>query len=257
MRFRSIFISDTHLGTADCRAEHLLEFLQKTQSDHLYLVGDIIDLWRLRNHFYWPVVNTQILHALIERARSGCRISYIPGNHDAPLRDFAGGQIHGIEIKSEDIHVTADGNRLLVVHGDMFDEIVLSANWAYRAGTNLYDMLMVLNRLYNRARRLFGYPHWSLATFIKCHIKEALKHIENFEEAAAHEASTRGFNGIICGHIHHPNHRVIHGTLYLNTGDWVERCTALVEDFNGRIRLLNWLDAREHKDIEQTVRQAA
>lgn len=245
LSFRSIFISDLHLGTSDCQAELLLEFLGSTTSDYLYLVGDIVDLWKLRGYIHWPNAKNRIANLIFDKAKTGTRVIYIPGNHDELLRDFAGSHINGIDVRLHDIHTTARGERLLILHGDIFDDLVRNIRWLESLGNNLYDLIMFLSRFYNRLRRLMGFPYWSLATFIKYRFKEAVRYIENFEEAAAHHAALGGYDGIVCGHIHHPNQRRLHDLLYCNTGDWVEHCTALTEDAQGNLALLDWPRTRE------------
>ncbi|MCB1692650.1 MAG: UDP-2,3-diacylglucosamine diphosphatase [Pseudomonadales bacterium] len=240
MRCRSIFISDVHLGTSDCQAELLLDFLESTSCENLYLVGDIVDLYKLRNAIYWPRIKNEIANSILEKARSGTRVIYIPGNHDELLRDFVGSHWNGIDVKMQDIHTTAAGQRLLVLHGDVYDDAVRNMRWLEMLGGSLYELIMIVSRIYNRMRKRLGYPYWSFAAFIKTRFKEAVRYIERFEATAARDAAERGYDGIVCGHIHSPSRRVIDGTLYLNTGDWVEHCTALIEDERGGLVLIDW-----------------
>lgn len=247
LRYRSIFISDVHLGTSDCHAAALLDFLKSTSSEYLYLVGDIVDLWKLQHAVFWPRIKNDLANLVLEKARTGTRVIYIPGNHDALLRDFVGSHFNGIDVRMEYVHITVTGQRLLVLHGDKFDDAVRNMRWIEVLGGVLYEFIMKLSRIQNRLREMLGYPYWSFAAFIKYKFKEAVRYIEKYEETAAREAAQEGYDGIICGHIHHPNQRTIDGTLYLNTGDWVEHCTALVEDKKGNMKLIDWLAHRQQQ----------
>lgn len=247
LHYRSIFISDVHLGTSDCQAELLFDFLASTSSDHLYLVGDIVDLWKCKHSIYWPRVKNDLVNLILEKARSGTKVIYVPGNHDELLRDFTGSHYHGVDLVQQAEHITADGQRLLVLHGDIFDEIVRTYHWLEAVGSGLYDFVLRLNRIYNATRKRLGYPYWSLAAFIKYRFKEAVSHIRNFEEAAARHAAAKSFDGIICGHIHAPNDTLIEGVHYFNTGDWVEHCTALTEDETGKMALIDWAAYRKQQ----------
>tara|TARA_R110002072_G_scaffold2252_2_gene18564 strand:+ start:24507 stop:25292 length:786 start_codon:yes stop_codon:yes gene_type:complete len=251
--YRSIFISDVHLGTSDCQADLLLEFLQHSQCENLYLVGDIFDLWKLKQSVFWPKVKNEIVDNVFDKAASGTRVIYIPGNHDELMRNYVGNTINGVEIHDEIEHTTADSKKLLVLHGDCFDELIRNMDWLEALGDNLYSFIMLLNRLYNRSRKYFGYPYWSLAAFIKLQFKEAVRYIEKYEATVTLEAKQRGLDGIVCGHIHHPN--LIEGqqVTYFNTGDWVEHCSALVEETSGEMRLLCWLEERATQLAPQKV----
>ncbi|MFT4714594.1 MAG: UDP-2,3-diacylglucosamine pyrophosphatase LpxH [Candidatus Azotimanducaceae bacterium] len=251
--YRSIFISDVHLGTSDCQTELLLEFLQHNHCDYLYLVGDIFDLLKLKKSVFWPKIKNEILENVFEKASLGTRVIYVPGNHDEQMRNYVGNTINGIEIHYEFEHVTADNRKLLVLHGDCFDEMIRNMDWLEALGDNLYSLVMLLNRLYNRSRNWLGYPYWSLAAFIKLQFKEAVRYIEKYEETVTREAERRGFDGIVCGHIHRPNLIRGKGVTYFNTGDWVEHCSALVEEASGEIRLLYWLEEREASVTPQKV----
>lgn len=243
--FRSIWISDIHLGFKDCQAGFLLDFLQHCQCEQLYLVGDVIDFWDLGKRQRWPAAHSGVLQRLIGLAAEGTRVVYVPGNHDELVRAYAGQFFGGIEVCNETIHTTADGRRLLVMHGDGFDTQVRGGRWLELIGDGAYDLLLFLNRWFNRARRLAGLPYWSLATRLKTGIELAARAIDRFEQAAAQEARHRELDGIICGHIHKAEMREIDGTLYCNDGDWVESCTALVEHLDGRLEILHWADARQ------------
>jgi len=240
--FRSVFISDTHLGTRGCRGDFLAGFLRQTSCQHLYLVGDIIDGWRLRKSWYWDESHDEVLRQIVRMARSGASVTYIPGNHDEMFRNWLpiGLEICGIGLKRDAEHTTADGKRLLVMHGDEFDSVVRYAKFLALLGDWAYTVALVMNRWFNVGRRWLGYPYWSLSAWLKRQVKEAVKAIDRFETALASEARRRGFDGVVCGHIHHAEMREIEGILYLNTGDWVESCTALVEHHDGRLELIDW-----------------
>ena len=242
IRYRSVFISDIHLGTRGSRADFLADFLRRTSAEHIYLVGDIIDGWRLRRGWYWDRHHDDVINLLLRHARAGAKITYVPGNHDELVRRYLhlGLEIAGVRFADEAEHVTAAGERLLVIHGDQFDSVVRYAKLLAVLGDWAYTGALVLNRWFNIARARFGYPYWSLSAYLKRQVKEAVKAIDRFEVALAAEASARGFDGVVCGHIHHPEMRVVNGVRYINDGDWVESCTALVEHHDGRLELLDW-----------------
>lgn len=242
--YRSIFLSDIHLGTSDCQADILLEFLQSTSSDYLYLVGDIVDLQQLRHAVHWPRIKNDVVNTIFEIARRGTRVFYLPGNHDELFRDFTGSHYNGVDLIDQVTHVSAKGERILVLHGDIFDDAVRNYHWLESLGSGLYTMIMLMSRLYNAVRRKLGFPFWSFAAFVKYKFKQAVEYIENFELVAARHAASQGFDGIICGHIHHPNCLTIEGVKYMNTGDWVEHCTLMTEDMHGDFKLMDWLEAR-------------
>ena len=240
LKFRTVWISDTHLGTSGCNAELLHDFLHSIKPETLYLVGDIIDGWRLKRGWYWPPRHNDIIRRVLKLANKGTRVVYIPGNHDEALRDYTGLAFGGVEVMQEAIHVTADGKRLLVLHGDEFDGVVLYARWLAFLGDLGYSVLLRMNVWFNALRRQFGLPYWSLSAYIKHRVKNAVAFISRFEEVVAHAARERGVDGVICGHIHSAEIRDFDGILYMNDGDWVESCTALVEHFDGRIEILDW-----------------
>ncbi len=240
LRYRTIWISDVHLGTRGSRAADLLEFLKYTESDTLYLVGDIIDGWRLRKGWYWPQSHNDVVQKLLRKARKGTRVVYIPGNHDEFARDFVETHFGVVEVKRDDMHMTADGRRLLIVHGDEMDVVMRCAPWLAALGDSAYTFALWLNRSYNKARAALGLPYWSLSQYLKHKVKSAVSYIGQFEDAIATMARQRGADGIVCGHIHQPEMRMIDGILYCNDGDWVETCSALVEDFDGQLHLLRW-----------------
>ena len=239
-RYRAVFISDLHLGTPGCQAEALLDFLKHHPSEKLYLVGDIIDGWQLRRKWYWPQSHNDVVQKLLRRARKGCQVFFIPGNHDEFARGFLGLHFGGIEVQDEMVHTTADGRRLWVVHGDAFDAVIQCAKWLAYVGDGLYEFTLRLNRHLNRWRNRLGLPYWSLSAYLKHKVKKALNYVTDFEEAVAAEARKRGHHGVVCGHIHRAEMREIGGTLYCNDGDWVESRTALVEHFDGTLELVHW-----------------
>ncbi|MBU1722989.1 MAG: UDP-2,3-diacylglucosamine diphosphatase [Gammaproteobacteria bacterium] len=241
-KYRSIWISDTHLGSRGCKAEFLLDFLQRNNAEHLYLVGDIVDGWALRKRWYWDEFHDQILHLLFERAQHGTQVTYVSGNHDEFLRPFIHHQITAINLEDEVVHTTADGRKFLILHGDQFDGVMQFARWLAKLGDWVYERLLVVNTLYNKLRRWMGYPYWSLSAYLKHKTKSAVNFISAFEETLAKEARRRELDGIICGHIHHAEIREIDGILYCNDGDWVESCTALVEEWDGSLRILEWTE---------------
>jgi len=243
-RFRTIWISDIHLGTRGCKADFLLDFLRHTESDTLFLVGDIIDLWRMKRSWYWPQAHNDVVQKLLRRARKGTRVVFVPGNHDEMFRDFVDHHFGGIEVAADAIHVLADGRRLLVLHGDSFDTVVRYARWLAVLGDSAYEFALVLNRWLNGLRRRMGYPYWSLSAWLKHRVKNAVEYIGRFEDAVAAEARLRGVDGVVCGHIHKAEIRDIAGVTYCNDGDWVESCTALVEHDDGRLEILRWAEIR-------------
>jgi UDP-2,3-diacylglucosamine pyrophosphatase LpxH len=257
-RLRAIFISDLHLGTPGCQAGPLLEFLKSHPSEYLYLVGDIVDGWQLRKSWYWPQSHNDVVQKLLRRARKGCRVIYVPGNHDEFARQFAPNHFGGIEVQEEAVHVTADGQRLWVVHGDYFDAVVQCAKWLAYVGDNLYEFTLKLNRHLNHLRGRLGLPYWSLSAYLKHKVKKALNYVTGFEDAVAREAGRRGHDGVVCGHIHRAEMRVIDGILYCNDGDWVESRTALVEHHDGRLELVHWLgpqvgQRQGHEALKETA----
>ena len=241
-RYRSIFISDLHLGTKDCRSDFLADFLKQTTSEHLFLVGDIVDGWRLRKSWYWDASHDEVIRMILKKARSGTDVTYIPGNHDEMFRAWLpmGLEVAGVKLRQDAEHTTADGRRLLIMHGDEFDSVVRYAKFLALLGDQAYTAALAANRYFNAIRRRLGQPYWSLSAWLKRRVKEAVKAIDRFETALATEARRRGFDGVVCGHIHHAEMRDVNGVLYLNDGDWVESCTALVEHFDGRLELIDW-----------------
>jgi UDP-2,3-diacylglucosamine pyrophosphatase LpxH len=241
-RYRTVFLSDLHLGTRGCRADFLLDFLRRTECERLYLVGDIIDGWRLRKSWYWTEEFDQVVREILKMAGRGVEVFYIPGNHDEMFREWLGLELQGVKLVREAVHEAADGRRYLIIHGDEFDGVIRYAKVLAHLGDWAYDWALTLNRWFNAARRRLGYPYWSLSQWLKRQVKEAVKAIDRFEVALAGEAKRRGLDGVVCGHIHHAEMRLVQGVMYMNDGDWVESCTALVEHADGRFELIDWAD---------------
>lgn len=255
-RFRTIWISDVHLGTKGCNASLLIDFLDHTDSETLYLVGDIIDGWRLKKKLFWPPEHNDIVWRILKRAKRGTRVVYIPGNHDEMLRPFAGLNFGGVEILRAAFHTTADGRRLLVLHGDEFDAVMLAHRWLAFLGDTLYHLLMSLSVWVNRIRGAIGLPYWSLSKAAKHKVKNAVEFISKYEAVVARAAGERGVDGVVCGHIHTAEIREFDGIEYYNDGDWVEGCTALVEHFDGRMELLHWPEEIARRNAEGEASRA-
>lgn len=251
-RYRAVFISDLHLGTPGFQADALLEFLKQYPSDNLYLVGDIVDGWQLRRRWFWPQAHNDVVQKLLRRARKGCRVIYVPGNHDEFARGFIGHQFGGIEVVHDCVHTTADGRRLWVTHGDYFDGVIQCAKWLAYLGDYMYEFTLRLNRHFNHLRARLGLPYWSLSQYLKNKVKKALSYVNDFEVAVANEARRRGHQGVVCGHIHRAEMRDINGILYCNDGDWVESRSALVEHQDGQLELVQWETSHENK-VQQTT----
>lgn len=239
-RWRTIWISDLHLGTAGCNATQLLDFLRRNDADTLYLVGDVIDGWQLRKSWVWPRSHNDVVQKILRKARKGTRVVMIPGNHDEFAREFCGYAFGDIVIEDEAVHVTADGRRLWVTHGDQFDAVIQHGKWVSRLGDGMYGLALWANRHVSRWRQRMGLEYWSLSQYLKNRVKNAVDFISDFEDALIAEARRRGFDGVVCGHIHKAEMRTVDGLLYCNDGDWVESMTALVEDHRGELHLLRW-----------------
>ena len=239
-RHRTIFISDVHLGTRGCKAELLADFLAHNDCKTLYLVGDIIDGWRMKRNWFWNASHSAVVNAILHKVEEGTRVVFIPGNHDEVFRDYCGLNLAGVELKPEAIHETADGREMLVLHGDHFDGIVTYARWLAHLGDRAYAFALVANDVFNVVRRRLGLPYWSLSAYLKHKVKNAASFISNFEQAVAREARARDVDGVIAGHIHHAEVKRIDGILYCNDGDWVESCTALTEDARGHFEIVQW-----------------
>jgi len=246
VRVRAAFISDLHLGTRECQAGAIAEFLRRVEMETLYLVGDVVDLWHMRRGIYWPAAHHEVLRLIVEKARGGARVIYVPGNHDDLARALAGSLLAGVEVHEECIHVTSEGRRMLVMHGDAFDAAVRFSPAMKVIGSALYGLILLANRPVNHVRMLCGLPRWSLATWLKSRVGNAMTYVQRFEQAAASVAVARGVDGIVCGHIHRPRVAEIEGVLYCNDGDWVEHCTALVEDRNGILSIWDQREVQSH-----------
>ncbi len=258
VRVRSVFISDLHLGTRGCRAEMLLDFLKHVEADTVFLVGDVVDGWRLKKSWYWPQAHNDVVQKLLRKVRKGSRIVYVPGNHDEFLRDYAGSNFGGIEIHEEVVHETADGRRLLVLHGDKYDMVVANIRWLALLGDRAYDLAITLNVAIGYVRRRLGLPYWSFSGWSKGKVKTAVNYIGAFERAVAEDARRAEVDGVVCGHIHKAAIRPADGFLYLNCGDWVDSCTALIERFDGSLALIDWADPEirtsfEHRRVLQVA----
>jgi len=249
-RYRTVFISDIHLGARGCQAELLLDFIRHIECETLY-VGDIVDGWKMKSGWYWPQSHNDVVQKVLRMARKGVTVNYIPGNHDDRIRDFCGVHFGGLVVARDAIHETADGRRFLVTHGDEFDGVVQHARWLAMLGDWAYRALLAANTLMNRVRRRLGFGYWSFSAFLKTRVKNALQFIENFEDAVADEARRRGVDGVICGHIHKAEMRAIGDILYINDGDWVESCTALVEHPCGRLEIVEWAKERSWSVIDR------
>jgi UDP-2,3-diacylglucosamine pyrophosphatase LpxH len=246
-RFRTIWISDLHLGTTGCQAKRLLEFLKATESETLYLVGDIIDGWQLKRRWYWDQTHNNIIQNVLKKAKKGTNVVFVPGNHDEAARQFIELDFGGIKVRDELVHVTANGKRMLVLHGDRFDGVIACAKWLAYLGDSMYTLILKFNQVFNHWRARAGLPYWSLSQYLKLKVKNAVSYITKFEDALADEARKRGLDGVICGHIHKPEIRDIDGIIYCNDGDWVESLSALVEEADGELRLVTWHDVVSHK----------
>lgn len=239
-RYRAIFISDVHLGTRTAQVTSLLDFLREVDADTIYLVGDIIDFWRIRRGPHWPQAHNDVIQKLLRKVRKGARIVFVPGNHDEALREYCGLSFGGIEIARSCVHRTADGKRYVVTHGDDFDIVVRTAKWLAFLGDIGYETALRINNPLNWVRRHLGLGYWSLSAYLKHRVKQAVSFIGAYEQALAEEARRHDADGIICGHIHHSANRQIGSVHYLNCGDWVESCTAIVELMDGELRLIQW-----------------
>ncbi len=255
--FRCLWISDVHLGTKDCRADLLVEFLKQHSCDRLYLVGDIIDGWKMRSGIHWKKSYTQVIRRILKMAKQGTPVYYITGNHDEFLRKYANSSLDNLHLVNRYEHITADKRRLLIIHGDQFDGVTRCSAWLRYVGDIGYELLMFLNRCYNRWRARSERGYWSLAGFLKQHIRRAKTYINDYEYAVVYACKKQGYDGIICGHIHHAAAKKIEGVDYYNTGDWVESCTALSEDSSGNIELINWLEQRPVSPRKKTNHKAS
>jgi UDP-2,3-diacylglucosamine pyrophosphatase LpxH len=245
-RYRTVFISDIHLGSKRSKTKALHQFLQHIETETLVLLGDVVDVWAMKKRWYWPQQHTNTIRRLLTFAKKGTRVIYIPGNHDDLFREYDGLQFGEIEIKNELIHQTVDGRKIWLIHGDQFD-IFMRPSYRFLTffGDFIYRFLLSLNRLNNRLRKWRGKPYWSLSEYLKTRTDGFLKIIARFEHNLSMAAKQKGYDGIICGHIHHAAVKNLNSVQYFNTGDWVESCTALAEDYSGAIELIRWNDAQE------------
>lgn len=239
IKVRTVWISDIHLGTPGCQAQALLEFLKDVECDTLYLVGDIIDGWQLRRTWYWPQAHNDVVQKILRKARKGTRVVFVPGNHDEFARRYRDHNFGGVDVVEDCIHTTADGKRLWITHGDLFDGVIQCARWLALLGDVAYEFMLRVNRNLNHCRARLGLPYWSLSKYLKLKVKRAVSYVSDFEGAVAKEARKRGVDGVVCGHIHHAEMRMIDGILYCNDGDWVESLTALVEHPDGRLEIID------------------
>ena len=244
-KHRAIWISDVHLGTRGCKADFLLEFLKHNEAEYVYLLGDIIDGWRLKKGWHWPQKHNDVVQKLLRKARKGSHVVYVPGNHDEFARDFLDMQFGGIEVKEEAEHITADGRRMLMLHGDKYDGVMKYAKWLAHLGDWAYETLLVINHYFNNVRRKLGYDYWSLSAYLKHKVKNAVSFISDFEELVAGAAKKDNMDIVVCGHIHKAELRYVDQVLYCNTGDWVESCTAMVESSDGQLSIVHWSDKQE------------
>lgn len=245
-KYRAVFISDVHLGTKDSKADFLCDFLREASAESVYLVGDIFDGWRMRKRINWDKSFNRVLRRILKMSKRGTPVYYITGNHDEFLRRFANNSFDNIHLLNRITHITAKNERLLVIHGDQFENMAKCPALLKHIGDVGYEFLMCVNRLCNGIRLMAGYDYWSFSGFLKSHIKRAQKYILQYEQAAANFAKQQKFDGVVCGHIHHAAQKTIDGICYLNTGDWVESCTAIVEHHDGRMELLYWFEQQEY-----------
>lgn len=254
-QWRSVFISDVHLGTKDCKASALNQFLKHHSCENLYLVGDIIDGWKIKKGIYWRPAFSRVIKRIFKTSKTGVKVTYITGNHDEFLRKYANNHFENIKLVNKATHVTAKDQRILVIHGDQFEGVTHCSGLLRYIGDHGYEFLMFLNRQFNRLRARFGYGYWSFSGFLKQHIQRAQTYINDYEKAVAYGAAKQKYDGVICGHIHHASSKTINGISYYNTGDWVESCTALLEDFDGNITLINWLQDPRYVAYKKTKKQ--
>jgi len=255
--YRAIFISDLHLGTRRTQSDLLLDFLRKTESQYLYLVGDLIDSWSLRKSWYWDQKQNDIIQKLLRKARKGTRVIYLPGNHDDNFREFCGHRFGRVAVLNETVHHSANGKRYLVLHGDKFDSVIYFATWLAKLGDWAYERIMDVNWIVMYLRRKLGYGPWSLSAYLKHKVKKAVEFVSRFETVVVREALARNCQGVICGHIHTPDNRLIEDIHYLNDGDWVESCTALVEHFDGSWEIIKWSGSANAKSTEDNTQTQA
>ncbi|MCA8938801.1 MAG: UDP-2,3-diacylglucosamine diphosphatase [Planctomycetes bacterium] len=256
-QYRAVFISDVHLGTKDCQAKKLLKVLREIECETIYLVGDILDIWSLRRKWYWPKTHNEIVRRLVKDDENLPNVIFVPGNHDELFRDYDGYEFGKVTIRNEVVHTTLEGRKILVVHGDEFDAVVTNAKLITKVGDWLYYLLLYINRKFNRLRRAMRMPYWSLSAFVKKHVKSVISFVANFEKFLVKDARKRGVDGVICGHIHYPQIRNIDGIVYLNCGDWVENCTAIVETLEGKLELVDFSETDVDDERHSSRRTAS
>jgi UDP-2,3-diacylglucosamine pyrophosphatase LpxH len=239
-KYRTVFISDIHLGTRMSQADQLLDFMKTFESEKIYLVGDIIDGWAMSKNKYWPQDHNDVIQKFLRKARKGTEIIYIPGNHDEFMRDYCDFEFGHIVLCKDAVHIGVDSKIYYVTHGDQFDVVVKNIKWLAHIGSWAYDFSIMLNVMFNRIRKIFNMEYWSLSAWLKYKVKEAVNFIGDYESSLSAYAKSKKFDGIICGHIHHPSLRYIDDILYLNCGDWVESCTAIVEHYDGKFEIIKW-----------------
>ena len=256
-RYRTIWLSDIHLGSSGCQAPYLLDFLRHNDSEYLFLVGDIIDGWQLKKGWYWPQAHNDVVQKILRKARKGTQVIYIPGNHDEGARQFCDLAFGDIHVRGEAFHTTLSGKRLWIVHGDLFDGVIQHAKWLAYLGDTAYTAILVLNRWFNRIRSRFGFQYWSLSQYLKHQVKNAVNFISSFEHVMIDEARRRGCDGVVCGHIHKAEIREIDGLVYCNDGDWVESLSALVETLEGELKIVYWTVMRSPDETPRKARVTA
>lgn len=254
LHFRTLWVSDTHLGGKNLNSDQLYEFLKNTESDYLYLVGDIIDLWKLQKKWYWPEINDQIIQLILKKSQNGTKVVYLPGNHDSLIRRYVGRTINGIPIREKIVHTLANGDTFLVLHGDQFDCIVQKNRWLAHLGSVLYDILLDCNRVYNKCRIFNKDKYFSISAYLKHRCKKAVNYMGDFEQTLLMEVKKQKVDGIICGHIHNASITTMENVVYGNSGDWVESCTALAENQNGNMGIIQWAEHMPQTETSTMVR---
>jgi UDP-2,3-diacylglucosamine pyrophosphatase LpxH len=256
-RYRTIWLSDVHLGSSGSQANYLLDFLRHNESEYLYLVGDIIDGWQLKKGWYWPQAHNDVVQKIMRKARKGTQVVYIPGNHDEAARQYCDLAFGDIQVRGEAFHTTLAGKRLWIVHGDLFDGVIQHAKWLAYLGDTAYTAILVLNRWFNRIRSRLGFQYWSLSQYLKHQVKNAVNFISSFEQVMIDEARRRGCDGVVCGHIHKAEIRDVDGLVYCNDGDWVESLSALVETVEGELKLVYWTVMRSPETSSRKAKATA
>ena len=247
-KYKSIFISDVHIGSKGCKSKYLYNFLKTHSCENLFLVGDIIDCWRLKSKIYWPQEHSNVIRNILSMAKNGTKVTYITGNHDDFLRIYQPLQLGNLELKEEHVYETVSGKNFLVIHGDQFDIVTKYGKSLSVLGDKVYTFLLALNKVLNFFRSRLGFGYWSLAKYLKDLTKKAVNKASDYEESLSRECKTRNLDGIVCGHIHKAQISVINGIEYLNCGDWVESATALVETMTGEFKLINWGDIEKARE---------